>query len=95
MAVFGGGDGGIMVGLKQRSRVIVLPILEQTFNNTNLKPEQCLSVVLGLKHSFSVVLRPNVREGTFLIGEGQTCFLRNRGRITVFWQGKNYSMSVS
>ena len=42
MAVFGGGDGGIMVGLKQRSRVIVLPILEQTFNNTNLSRNSVL-----------------------------------------------------
>ena len=31
------------------------------------------------------------------IGEGQICFIRSRGRVTgfFFWQGKNYSMSVS
>ena len=28
------------------------------------------------------------------IGEGQTCFIFNRGRVTVFWQGENYSMSL-
>ena len=44
---------------------------------------------------------PGLRRGGSLvnilqIGEGQTCFLRNRGRVTVFfWQGKNYSMSLS
>ena len=29
------------------------------------------------------------------IGEGQTCFIRNWGRVTVFFAKKNYSMSVS
>ena len=30
------------------------------------------------------------------IGKGQTCFICNRGKVTVFfWQGKNYSMSLS
>ena len=30
------------------------------------------------------------------IGEGQTCFTGNQGRVTVFfWEGKNYSVSVS
>ena len=28
------------------------------------------------------------------IGEGQTCFILNRGRVTVFLAGKNYSMSL-
>ena len=31
----------------------------------------------------------------FEIGEGQTCFIRNRGRVSFFWQGKNYSLSLS
>ena len=31
----------------------------------------------------------------FKIGEGQTCFIRNRGRVSFFWQGKNYSLSLS
>ena len=39
------------------------------------------------------------RGGSFVnilqIVEGQTCFICNRGRVIVFWQGKNYSMSVS
>ena len=37
--------------LEHRSRVIVLPILEQpeTFTNTNLKPKHCLGVVFRPK----------------------------------------------
>ena len=39
------------------------------------------------------------RGGSFVnilqIGEGQTSFICNRGRVIVIWQGKNYSMSVS
>ena len=43
---------------------------------------------------------PGLRKrGSFVnilqIGEGQTCFICNRGRAIVFCQGKNYSMSVS
>ena len=29
------------------------------------------------------------------IGEGQTCFIRNRGGSRFFWQGKTYSVSLS
>ena len=39
------------------------------------------------------------RGGSFVnilqIWERQTCFICNRGRVIVSWQGKNYSMSVS
>ena len=39
------------------------------------------------------------RGGSFVnilqIWEGQTCFICNRGRVIVSWQGKNHSMSVS
>ena len=43
---------------------------------------------------------PGLRRGGSLvnilqIGEGQTCLIRSRARVTVFWQGKCYSMSVS
>ena len=43
---------------------------------------------------------PGLRGGGSLviclqIGEGQTCFILNPGRVIVFfWQGKNYSMSL-
>ena len=39
------------------------------------------------------------RGGSFVnilqIGEGQTCFICSQGRVIVFWQGKDYSVSVS
>ena len=45
---------------------------------------------------------PGLRRGGSLvnflqIGEGQTCFIRNRGRVTGFFWGKekNHSMSLS
>ena len=30
----------------------------------------------------------------FTNGEGQTCFILNRERVTVFWARENYSMSL-
>ena len=42
---------------------------------------------------------PGLRRGGSLvnflqIGEGQTCFILNRGRVTVFLARKNYSRSL-